>query len=59
MPRMVGRRVLSALYLDPPVYKALQQLSERTHTPIAVYLREGVADLLAKHGVKIPKPKVR
>ena len=50
---MVGRRVLSSVYLDPPVFTALQQLSGRTRVPIAAYLREAVADLLAKHRVKV------
>ena len=52
MPTMKGRRVLSSLYLDPPVHKALKQLSETSRIPVAVYLREAIADLLSKYGVK-------
>ncbi|MGH8317783.1 MAG: ribbon-helix-helix domain-containing protein [Terriglobia bacterium] len=54
MVTMKGRRVLASLYLDPPVHKALRQLSETTRVPTAVYLREAVADLLKKYGVKAP-----
>jgi hypothetical protein len=52
MPTMKGRRVLTSLYLDPPVHKALKQLSETSRIPVAVYLREAIADLLSKYGVK-------
>ena len=55
MPTMKGRRVLSSLYLDPPVHKALKQLSETSRVPVAVYLREAIADLLSKYGVKTRK----
>ncbi len=57
MVTMKGRRVLTSLYLDPPVQKALRQLSETTRVPAAVYLREAVADLLKKYGVKAPAGK--
>jgi hypothetical protein len=52
MPTMKGRRVLTSLYLDPPVHKALKHLSETSRIPVAVYLREAIADLLSKYGVK-------
>ena len=57
MVTMKGKRVLTSLYLDPPVHKALKQLSETTRVPTAVYLREAVADLLKKYGVKAPAGK--
>jgi len=57
MPTMKGRRVLTSLYLDPPVHKALRELSLTTRVPTAVYLREAIADLLGKYGVKVPKGK--
>ena len=57
MVTMKGKRVLTSLYLDPPVHKALRQLSETTRVPTAVYLREAVADLLKKYGVKAPGGK--
>lgn len=49
MPMMKGKRVLTSLYLNPPMHVALKQLSETTRVPIAVYLREAVSDLLAKY----------
>ncbi|MHB1872330.1 MAG: ribbon-helix-helix domain-containing protein [Steroidobacteraceae bacterium] len=54
---MKGKRVLTSLYLDPPVHKALRQLSEATRVPAAAYLREAVEDLLKKYGVKAPGGK--
>lgn len=57
MVTMKGNRVLTSLYLDPPVHKALRQLSETTRVPAAAYLREAVEDLLKKYGVKAPGGK--
>lgn len=57
MVTMKGKRVLTSLYLDPPVHKALRQLSETTRVPAAAYLREAVEDLLKKYGVKAPGGK--
>ena len=54
---MKGKRVLTSLYLDPPVLKALKGLSESSRIPMAEYLREATADLLSKYGVKIPGVK--
>lgn len=56
---MKGNRVLTSLYLDPPAHAALKQLSEETRVPVAVYLREAIADLLAKYDVKVAKPKAK
>ena len=55
MTTMKGKRVLTSLYLDPPVHVALKGLSETTRVPVAVYLREAIADLLVKYDVKSPK----
>jgi len=57
MVTMKGNRVLTSLYLDPSVHKALKELSETTRIPTAVYLREAIADLLKKYGVKVPAGK--
>ena len=57
MVTMKGKRVLTSLYLDPPVHKALRRLSETTRVPTAAYLREAVEDLLKKYGVKAPGGK--
>ena len=57
MAMMKGKRVMTSLYLDPPVHKALKGLSLTTRVPTAVYLREAIADLLKKYGVKVPAGK--
>jgi predicted DNA-binding protein len=57
MATMKGKRVLTSLYLDPPVHEALKGLSAKTRVPVAVYLREAIEDVLAKYSVKVPKPK--
>jgi len=59
MPTMKGRRETTSIYLRPGVLDALRELSEKTDTPVAHYLREAVDDLLVKHGIKIPKIKPR
>lgn len=55
MPTMRGKRVLTSLYLDPPVHEALKRLSGDTRVPVAVYLREAIQDLLTKYDVKTEK----
>ncbi len=55
MATMKGKRVLTSLYLDPPVHDSLKKLSGATRVPIAVYLREAIDDLLLKYDVKAPK----
>jgi predicted DNA-binding protein len=57
MATMKGRRETTSIYLRPGVLDALRGLSERTDIPVAHYLREAVDNLLAKHGIKIPKSK--
>ncbi len=52
MPTMKGKRILTSLYLDPPVHDALKRLSGTTRVPVAVYLREAIQDLLTKYDVK-------
>lgn len=50
---MRGNREMLSIYLRPEVADSLRDLSVRTDTPVAHYLREAVDDLLAKHGIKI------
>jgi predicted DNA-binding protein len=52
MATMKGKRVMTSLYIDHAMHKALKTMSEQTRVPIAVYLREAVADLLIKHAAK-------
>jgi predicted DNA-binding protein len=56
---MKGRRETTSIYLRPGVLDSLRGLSDKTDIPVAHYLREAVDDLLAKHGIKIPKNKPR
>jgi hypothetical protein len=50
---MAEKRIMTSVYLDAAALKALQDLSEDSRVPIAVYLREAVADLLVKHKIKV------
>jgi predicted DNA-binding protein len=59
MPHMKGKRAVTTIYLRPEVLEALQNLSEQRDIPMAQYLREAVDDLLAKHNIKVAKPKAR
>ncbi|MGH6738443.1 MAG: ribbon-helix-helix domain-containing protein [Bradyrhizobium sp.] len=52
MPTMKGKRILTSIYLDPPVAEALRKLSDETRVPQSVYLREALDDLLAKYKVR-------
>jgi len=55
MATMKGLRETTSIYLRPGVLDALRRLSEQTDVPVAHYLREAVDDLLAKHGIKVPR----
>jgi predicted DNA-binding protein len=56
---MKGRRVLTSLYLDPPVHMALKALSAKTRVPVAVYLREAIDDVLTKYDMNVPKMRTK
>lgn len=49
MVEMRGKRVMTNVYVDPPVLADLRALSAETRIPVAVYLREAIDDLLKKH----------
>lgn len=59
MATMKGKRVLTSMYLDPPVAQALRALSERTRIPQAVYLREALDDLLKKYEARPTRTKAK
>jgi len=59
MAHMKGKRAVTTIYLRPEVLKALQHLSQQRDVSMAQFLREAVDDLLAKYGVKVPKPRAR
>lgn len=48
---------MTNVYLDPPVLKALKELSERTRVPASAYIREGVDIVIAKYAPKKTKGK--
>jgi hypothetical protein len=51
------KRVFTGVYFDRAQHDALRSLSDRTRVPLAAYLREAVDMLLAKYGVKRPRPR--
>ncbi len=57
MPTMKGKRILTSLYLDPPVFSDLKALSDYTRIPRAVYLREAVDELLKKYQKELRRAK--
>lgn len=59
MATMKGKRVLTSIYLDPPVAEALRKLSEETRIPQAVYLREALDDLLVKYKAGVSKARAK
>jgi len=59
MPVMKGKRMLTSLYIEPEVHAGLKQLSAATRVPIAVYLREAIADLLDKYSIEVESPAAR
>jgi predicted DNA-binding protein len=54
---LIGRRVATTIYLDPPVADELKRLSEHTRVPQAAYLREAINDLLKKHARELRRAK--
>jgi predicted DNA-binding protein len=61
MATLKGKQIITNVYLEPDVYEALKELSERTGAPMAHYIRKGVEKVLAENG-RIPskgKPRSR
>ena len=46
---MKAKTIMVNMYLTPTQKRALDKLTERTHIPRAVLVREAIDDLLAKH----------
>ena len=59
MATMKGKQVITNIYLDPSVYAALKKLSADTGASMSFYLRKAVDQVLADHGVKVIKPKMK
>jgi predicted DNA-binding protein len=57
MPEMRGKRVMTNLYVDPPVLQDLKVLSAETRIPVAAYLREAIDDLLKKYARVLRRTK--
>jgi hypothetical protein len=57
MPERRGKRIMTSLYLDPPVVDDLRRLAAHTRIPMATYLREAVSDLLKKHARDLRRAK--
>lgn len=47
------RKVSCCLYVEPGQKEALQALSEKTHVPQSVYLREAIEAVLKKYGIRV------
>jgi hypothetical protein len=60
MPQVKGdHRVYTGIYLDRAQHAALRKLSDETRVPLAVYLRDAIDLLLARHKIKVPKRRAR
>ena len=51
---MGRKKVNTTVYLEPEQVERLAELSSRTGVPQAVYVREGLDLVLAKHADKLP-----
>jgi len=51
---MGRKKIVTSIYLEPTQVEQLRELSERTCVPQAVYVREGIDLVLAKHADKLP-----
>lgn len=54
---MSRRKVVVSVYLDQAELDGLKALSARTRVPMAVYVRRGVAAVLAQHGRAEAEPR--
>ena len=52
---LVARKKISTtIYITPEQNEKLKVLHERTHVPVAVYIREGIDLVLQKHEADLP-----
>lgn len=52
---VVGRRkITTTVYLEPHQTVLLKALAERTHVPVAEYIRQGIDRILAEHSALLP-----
>ena len=51
---MARKKISTTVYVTPEQNEALHLLHNRTKVPVAVYIREGIDLVLAKHEEKLP-----
>ena len=51
---MARKKISTTVYVTPEQNEALHLLHNRTKVPVAVYIREGIDLVLAKHAEKLP-----
>ncbi len=51
---MARKKISTTVYVTPEQNDALRTLHERTKVPVAVYIREGIDLVLAKHADQLP-----
>ncbi len=51
---MARKKVSTTIYITPEQAERLKLLHERTKVPVAVYIREGIDMVLAKHQDQMP-----
>ena len=51
---MARKKISTTIYITPEQNEQLKVLHERTHVPVAVYIREGIDLVLARHRDQLP-----
>jgi hypothetical protein len=51
---MARKKISTTIYITPEQNEQLKVLHERTHVPVAVYIREGIDLVLARHKDQLP-----
>ena len=51
---MARKKISTTIYITPEQNERLKQLNARTKVPVAVYIREGIDMVLAKHRDQLP-----
>ncbi len=51
---MARKKISTTIYITPEQNERLKLLNQRTHVPIAVYIREGIDMVLEKHQDELP-----
>lgn len=51
---MARKKISTTVYITPEQNESLKLLHERTHVPVAVYIREGIDLVLRRHEKDLP-----